>query len=136
MTLKIMLTFLPLEVEYISIPLESSYLTCANEFSLVIQQFSGLSLHIVILFQRLIARKEPPNLNMFIYTVQLLVHDGTLSVRKKSKPSLCGRITQTMSCVKKMVQLWSHMETNDTESLSLIDRQLSQLTPRSNTNSF
>ena len=51
MTLKIMLTFLPLEVEYISIPLESSYLTCANEFSLVIQQFSGLSLHTVILFQ-------------------------------------------------------------------------------------
>ena len=149
MTLKIMLTFLPLEVEYISIPLESSYLTCANEFSLVIQQFSGLSLHIVILFQRLIARKEPPNLNMFIYTVQLLVHDGTLSVRKKSKPSLCGRITQTMTCVKKkwynygatwkqMTLCWTELPKPESrnESLSLIDRQLSQLTPRSNTNSF
>lgn len=49
MTLKIMLTFFPLEVEYISIPLESSYLTYANEFSLVIQHFSGLSLHMLIL---------------------------------------------------------------------------------------
>lgn len=73
------------------------------------------------------------------------MHDGTLSVRKKSKPSFWGRIRQTKSkwynygaTWKQMTLCWTYLPKPESrnESLSLIVWQIGQLTPHSNANSL